>query len=285
MNNIDKTSNNAANDNIPMLHLKEGCCIKLLKALPDCSVDLILADLPYNITPLAIDKKIDLAAVWRQFRRVLTPTGAIVCFAVQPFTTDLINEGRDWFKYSRVWEKNKATGFANAKNSPMRIHEDLLVFSPGTAIQASRSARRMTYNPQGVVSCGMKVMRPRRSIRYLGKVLGSVKARTYEAFTNYPTSIMRYAKDRQRSRFHHPFAKPVALLEELIMTYSNVGDVVLDPTMGSGSTGVAAINTKREFVGMEQDRAFYELASERLFEAVTAKSAVNDNHWSEHEAA
>ncbi len=259
-----------ANDNTPpepptsdpvlrLSNLHHGCGLTAMRAMNDESVDLVLCDLPYGVSGLAIDPTIDVDAWMTEMRRIVTPTGAIVAFAQQPFTTDLIIAGRDIFKQALVWEKVKPTGFQQSATRHLKTHEDILVFSKGTIIR--RSDRRMTYNPQGVEFVARK-MRPPRRFKYLDKKVGG-NTRTgeiYQAMTNCPRSVLRYAKDSAT----HPFAKPIALLEYLIRTFSNDGEVVLDPTIGSGSTGIAANIVGREWIGFEADSKFYNIAVARL---------------------
>lgn len=264
----------AANDNpvtfqTPQLH--HGDCLTLMKGIADHSVDLILADLPYGTTRCAWDHPIPLDLLWAEYRRILKPTGAVVLFGSQPFTTELAASNRDWFKYALVWEKTTATGFHHARNKPLKSHEDILVFSPGTTISASRSKRRMTYNPQGAITTGMKRAKGGAGVRYLGD-LSETAGRQYEAISNCPRSVLKFPKDAHNV---HPFQKPAALLEYLIKTFSNENDVVLDNTMGGGGTCIAAMRTNRASIGIELDRKWFDIATARVF--AEAVSAGNDN--------
>jgi site-specific DNA-methyltransferase (adenine-specific) len=151
----------------------------------------------------------------------------------------------------------------HAKNKPLKGHEDILLFSKGSTGHVTQSPNRMTYNPQGVVGVGIKLVRERRAlIRFMGKDRCHKEGLAYEAATNYPRSILRFAKDEDHL---HPTQKPLALLEWLIRTYSNDGDVILDPTMGSGSAMVAAQSVGRPSIGIERDPDFYEIARTRVF--------------------
>lgn len=243
-----------------------GDCLERMKAIPDSSVELILADLPYNTTYMHFDDLIPMDALWKEYRRIIKkPTGNIVLFASQPFTTALINAAPDLFRYSLVWEKNSTTGFQHAPDKPLKKHEDILVFSFGVNISAKRSKRRATYNPQGIIPVNRKSKGPTQ-LSYLDKsVRGHAAGHEYVGMTNCPNDILRYPKDRPVNGVEtHPFAKPVPLLEYLIQTYSNAGELVLDNAMGCGSTCVAAMNTGRRSMGIEQDQHWFELAKNRI---------------------
>lgn len=264
-------ANTPASVMAPMLH--HGCGLELMRSLPDVSIDLVLADLPYGMTGLAIDPKINVAEWMSEMHRVVTDRGAVVAFGAQPFTCDLMLGSRAFdrgverfFKQALVWEKTQPTGFAQARARHLKAHEDILVFSKGTVIR--RSERRMTYNPQGAVEV-MKPVRPARQMDYMKRAIrGAQVEGDYAALTNCPRSVLRFAKDSKA----HPFAKPVALLEYLIRTYTDDGAVVFDPTMGSGSTGVAAHNTQRRFIGAEngtdrKGRCIFTVARDRIMAA------------------
>jgi DNA modification methylase len=258
----------AANENTalhpPVLH--HGDCLEIMKSIPDGSVDLILADLPYATTGLEIDKAIPLNELWAEYRRVIRkPTGNIVLFGSQPFTTDLISAARDIFRYATVWEKNRSTGFQHAASKPLKQHEDILLFSYGVNISAKRTAKRATYNPQGVIPIKRKAQGV-KPVNYLkNAVCGYAEGHEFVGLSNCPTDILRFPKDGvAKGEIVHPFAKPVALLEYLIRTYSNPGDLVLDNTMGSGSTCIAAMGTGRKSIGIEQDEHWFCYARERV---------------------
>jgi site-specific DNA-methyltransferase (adenine-specific) len=188
-----------------------------------------------------------------------------VLTASQPFTSMLVMSNREWFKYTLVWEKTIPGNIFNAKNSPLRSHEDICVFSPGTA--ANRSSRRMTYNPQEVqpgVRHAANPLRlsshtaPRPSHKRFHKTHG----------TNYPKSVLRFSNANHGS--FHPTQKPVPLMEYLIKTYSNEGDTVLDNCFGSCTTGIACLNTGRAFVGIEKDAAYFDIGQQRIADALNA---------------
>ena len=239
-------------------------CLKGMTRLPDNSVDLILTDLPYNLTASACDKNaIDLSAMWKQFKRILKPCSSAVLFANGSFTNKLITSNLDWFKYKWIWVKNTPTLFIHAKNAPMRKFEEILVFSDGVVNHARCTNRRMKYNPQGVVSC--EIERDKRS-KAFGNIVGKRPSQVEQytqKHTGYPSDVLYYDVPRSKARFH-PTQKPTELLEYLIRTYTNEGEVVLDATMGSGSTGVAAMNTDRNFIGYEIDEKFFDIARNRI---------------------
>lgn len=244
----------------------QGDCLEVMKAIPDNSVDLVLADLPYGTTGLDIDNPIALDPLWAEYRRIIKkPHGNIVLFGSQPFTSKLVNSAEDIFRYALVWEKNKPTGFQHASAKPLKRHEDILVFSYGVNISEKRTERRATYNPQGVIQVTKKAQGVSK-VAFLSKAIrGHAAGADYVSLTNCPDDIIRIGKDKRvKGKETHPFAKPVALLEYLIRTYSNAGEVVLDNTMGSGSTGLAALRTGRQFIGIEKDQKWFEVASQRI---------------------
>ena len=224
--------------------LLQGDCLEVMKTLADKSVDLIMCDLPYGTTQNKWDVVIPLDRLWVQYRRLCK--GAVVLTASQPFTSALIMSNLDWFKYCWVWEKGAATGHLNAKRMPMKLHEDVVVFSGGVS----------PYNPQDLQPYNKITKRGNNGTNF-----GVSGKENFQEFTNYPRSIIRIPAD---GKAVHPTQKPVALMEYLIKTYSNEGDTVLDNTMGSGSTGIACRNTGRNFIGIEYDEKYFQIAKERI---------------------
>lgn len=249
------------------LDLMMGDCLKCMKEIPDGSVDMVLTDPPYGTTACAWDSIVPLPAMWRALRRVLKPTGAAVFTASQPYTSVLAMSNLEWFKYCLVWEKSRATGHVHAKNKPMKKHEDVLVFSAGTTVHASQSSSRMTYNPQGLVRKSKPTVR--KSGGASDAVMGQRPSHkdTLQYFEGYPHSVLAFASE---GKTVHPTQKPVALMEYLIRTYTNEGESVLDFTMGSGTTGVAAMNTGRRFIGIEMDEGYFDIACDRIEKAMEA---------------
>lgn len=241
------------------LHL--GDCLEQMPRIPDQSVDLVLCDLPYGTTACAWDAVIPFEDLWAEYQRVVRGHGAIVLTASQPFTTALINSNFAWFKYCWVWEKSRVGDIFNAKNKPLKKHEDIVVFSAGTT--ANGSDRRMPYYPQGLQPTS-KMAKNKETTRAFFAPRPSHKETYEQTATGYPTSVLKFSNDTGL----HPTQKPVALMEYLIRTYTNEGDTVLDNTMGSGTTGVACMNTGRKFIGIERDPEYFSVARARILDAV-----------------
>ena len=235
-----------------------GDCLKLMKDIPDKSVDMILCDLPYGTTECKWDKFIDNKSMWEHYNRILKESGNIILFASQPFTTKLIESNSKMFRYEIIWIKTRPTGFANANYRPMKKHENILIFTKASTSTAGNN--HATYNPQGLIECERKVKRTSRG--YQGERQNS-KDEYVSKFTNYPTSIVEFPSE---GKTVHPTQKPVDLLEYLIKTYSNDGEVVLDNCMGSGSTGVACKHTNRKFIGIEIEEKYFNIAKKRIEE-------------------
>jgi len=225
--------------------------------IPSGSIDMILCDLPYGTTDCKWDSIIPFEPLWQQYKRVAKENGAIVLFSAQPFTTKLIQSNLQNFKYCWYWKKNNVTGAVFCKYQPMRCIEDICVFY-----------RKMpTYNPQGIKRLEkIKVNQPQWNGIY-----GKKKNPSIQTHTGYPKHLLEFDNEavNHKNRFH-PTQKPVALLEYLVKTYTNKGDTVLDNCMGSGSTGVACVNTGRKFVGMEKDDRYFEIAEQRVNNAVSS---------------
>lgn len=247
------------------IELIQGDCLEKMKDIPDKSVDAIICDLPYGTTACAWDSIINLDLLWCQYKRIIKPYKPIVLFASQPFTTRLISSNYDWFKYCWVWKKNRATGHVHAKNRPMKLHEDICVFSEGNTLHINQSDKRMPYYPQGLTKLpeGTK----RRTLNDSGDNAVMGKRNSHKAsfwtHTGYPTSIITFDIEMNEKRFHET-QKPLLLCEYLIKTYTNETDLVLDNTMGSGTTGVACLETNRRFIGIEKDEKYFEIAKKRI---------------------
>lgn len=244
-----------------MIDLQQGDCLKLMKDIPDRSIDMILCDLPYGTTASAWDKVIQSDKLWKQYRRIIKPRGAIVLFASGQFTNKLINSQDDIYRYKWIWVKNRPGNFVNAKNRPMTRYEEICVFSDGITANTKYPERKMSYNPQGLVAIN-KIKN--NSDTKFGTMVGkrpSQKKATVQKFTNYPNDVLSFDVI---TKPQHPTQKPVPLLEYLIKTYTREGETVLDNCMGSGSTGVACVNTDRNFIGMELDPKYFEIAKNRI---------------------
>jgi site-specific DNA-methyltransferase (adenine-specific) len=232
-----------------MIDLRFGDCLDILPTLPDMCADAIITDVPYGTTACKWDVIIPLDKMWAQIKRLCK--GAFVTTASQPFTTVLIGSNMKWFRYEWVWDKKKPAGFQIAKYRPMMQHENIVVFSKETP----------TYNP---------IMTPRPTVKRRGSFSASPSSpikyddgldRTYIEW--YPKSILEFTNANQNDRYH-PTQKPVALYEYLIKTYTNPGDTVLDFCMGSGTTGVAAVRTGRNFIGIEKERPYFDISERRI---------------------
>lgn len=239
-----------------------GDCREHMPRIPDASVDLVAADLPYGTTNADWDKVLDFSWLWQQYERLLKPTGTVVLTASQPFTSKLVMSKPEWFRYELIWRKNTTTGFVNAQYIPLKAHENVLVFSPAPA--RTRSGRRkMTYNPQGLIEYN----KMRRGTKKKTAINSAINRETYLAkWKNFPRSVLEFDSDRG----YHPTQKPLALMEWIILTYSNIGELVLDNTMGSGTTIVAAVKTRRRAIGIEMLKEYYGSAVARVQAALSA---------------
>ena len=254
-----------------MVDLHCGDCLELMKNIPDGSVDMILCDLPYGTTQCEWDVRIPFEPLWEQYNRIIKPNGAIVLFSAQPFTTDLINSQRKLFRYEIIWEKTQPTGFYNAKKMPLRKHENILVFYKNLP----------TYNPiKTIISTPTGRTRKNSDWKKTsGGFVGTCSKEAAEKYsytddgTRYPTDIIKFSNwngtlfGNKAKTVKHQTTKPVPILEYLIKTYTNEGGVVLDNCMGSGSTGVACVNTNRRFIGIELDDGYFEIAQKRIEQA------------------
>lgn len=248
-------------------NLIHGDCLEEMKKIEDQSIDLLIVDPPYGTTAIDWDKIIPFKSLWQEFDRIVKPKANIVVFGSQPFTSMLIVSKIDWFRYELVWNKNKCGSPGLAKKRPMKVHENIVVFSknPGgiynPQMEEGEPYKRTSKNPEGYVgkSNNHKYgLKPRKSFENEG--------------TRYPKSIINISRDFSAQQQVHPTQKPVPLLEWLIKTYSNEGDLVLDNCMGSGTTGVAAINLNRNFIGIEKEKEYFDIAEKRIQEALDSKS-------------
>jgi len=238
--------------------LKNGDCLELMKTIPDGSVDLVLTDPPYGTTYCKWDSVIPVEPMWDQLKRVIKPNGAIVMTASQPFTTTLIASNMEMFKYSWVWEKNKCGNHMMAKYVPLKYTEDVLVFSSGGINNNSHNP--VPYNPQNLIVVDKNVKGHKIKKDGINRY-NSLENDRHQKYSNYPKNILQFSSVGSPI---HPTQKPVALMEYLIKTYTNEGETVLDFTMGSGTTGVAAKNLGRDFIGIELDKDYYNIAKERI---------------------
>ncbi len=233
------------------LWLMKGDCLERMKEIESGSVDLILTDPPYGTTACKWDSVIPLDKMWEQLKRIIKPNGAIVMTASQPFTTSLIASNMREFRYCWQWVKPYTTGFMNANKMPLRNTEDICVFY----------RKLPTYRPQGVKEIGKKQVRRKDKDSTIYADMGLQVGEYTQAFTNYPRQTIEFGRE---GRTVHPTQKPVALMEYLIKTYTNENETVLDFTMGSGTTGVACMNTNRKFIGIEMDDTYFDIGSKRI---------------------
>jgi len=244
------------------MQLYHGDCLVEMGNIPDHSVDMILCDLPYGTTACKWDVIIPFEPLWEHYWRIIKPNGAIVLFSSQPFTTKLIFSQMECFKYCWYWRKSRPSGFVNAKLKPLKDIEDICVFSTGTT--ANKSNNNMKYLPQDLKKIDKSWKRPSRyeGEKGVNPTRNSHKLDRIIEFTNYPRQILDFANPNNDNK--HPTQKPISLLEYLIKTYTNENEIILDNCMGSGSTGVACINTNRNFIGIEKDDKYFEIAKSRI---------------------
>lgn len=237
-------------------------CLEGMKRITDGSVDCIICDLPYEVLNKGNehaqwDRIIPFEPLWEQYERVIKDNGAIVLFAQGMFTAKLMMSNERLWRYNLIWNKIAPTGFLNANRMPLRRHEDICVFYKTLP----------KYNPQ------MEKCEPHRHNHDKGSMKGNPKNRCYESFIDlptvisdekFPTSIIDIAKEHSVGKFFHPTQKPVNLIAYLIKTYTNEGETILDNCMGSGTTAIAAIRTKRNFIGFELQKEYYDIANKRI---------------------
>lgn len=238
------------------MNLYNGDCLEVMKDIPDKSIDLILTDPPYGITACKWDSVIPFDKMWKQLNRIIKDNGAIALFGSEPFSSALRMSNLKNYKYDWIWEKTKSQGFLNANKRPLKNYESICIFNA------------KVYFPQNLRPCEKFIKRPKtmeNHKNYLSAINGGmVKGNYIKKWSNYPKQIIRFNVEGLSV---HPTQKPVPLLEYLIKTYTKENETVLDFTMGSGSTGVACINTSRDFIGIELDKNYFEIASKRIEEA------------------
>lgn len=231
-----------------MITLYNNDCLKILPTLPDHSVDMVLADLPFGTTKNQWDHIIPMDQLWEQYKRLLKVGGVVALFGDEPFSSKLRLSNPKWYRYDWYWTKNNATGFLNANRMPLKRVETISIFYPKLPL----------YNPQKEIGYKPYTSMTGSKTKNYGK-FKSIK--TVNDGSRYPTNVLTFNKVNKTI---HPTQKPVDLLEYLIKTYTNEGMTVLDNTMGSGSTGVACKNLNRNFIGIEKDPDYFKLAKERL---------------------
>ena len=243
------------------IQLYQGDCLEVMKNIPDKSVDLVLADPPYGTTACKWDSVIPLEPMWKELKRIIKKNGAIVLFGAEPFSSTLRLSNKD-YKYDWIWEKNTGTNFLHAKRMPIRFTENIHVFIEGSSWYYPQKTTGHAPTNSGVGRNTGNVYSGNSKVNYKG---GDT--------TRFPKNIIEFKSVNNYKRIH-PTEKPVELIEYLIKTYTNESEKVLDFTMGSGTTGVACINTNRKFIGIEQDEGYFKIASSRIADAESAKERI-----------
>ena len=238
-----------------------GDCLERMKEIPDRSIDMILCDLPYGTTACKWDNVIPFEPLWEQYNRIIKDNGAICLFGSQPFTSALVMSNPKMFKYQWIWNKKLAGNGILAKIQPLKIHEDILIFARG----------KCKYYPEMRKGVLRKKLTSSLKISEINNGDGIRACKETFNDSYYPTSILDFSLAGLRKGRQHPTQKPVALLEYLIKTYTNENNLVLDNTMGSGSTGVACVNTNRKFIGIELDEKYYDISCQRIKDAINEK--------------
>lgn len=236
--------------------LIQGDCLIEMNKIADKSIDMILCDLPYGTTACKWDFIIPFDKLWEQYNRIIKDSGAICLFGKDIFAADLITSNKGAYKHSWIWDKRQSGSFQNAKYMPLQVAEQILVFC--------KNGAKVKYYP--IMRKGK--MRKRGGAKFTSRVTNGLTTGYYNYSDDYfPTNIISVANGRKNKL--HPTQKPVALLEYLIRTYTNEGETVLDNCMGSGSTGVACLNTNRKFIGIELDHNYFEIAKKRIYDTQT----------------
>ena len=243
-----------------MIDIKQGDCLELMEDIPDKSIDMVLCDLPYQETGNKWDKFVNLEQLFNEYRRIIKDDGCIALNGTFKFGTHLMNIAPDLYKYEWVWEKDNGTNAPNVNLQPFRVHEYIFIFGKGRVTNGNRIP--MKYYPQKTKGKPYKQKSGRMSENWKGG-LNNIITDNKDGL-RHPKTIQKFNRDRG----YHPTQKPVALLEYLIKTYTNEGETVLDNCMGSGSTGVACVNTNRNFIGYELNEKYFEIAEKRLNEYI-----------------
>ena len=245
-----------------MYNLILGDCLEEMKNIPDKSIDMILCDLPYGTTQCKWDSVIPFDKLWEQYNRLIKEDGAIVLFGKEPFSSQLRISNLEMYKYDWIWVKDTKSNFMQANHQPLNNVELISVFGKGY-VRSIKDKVMMTYNPQFTESKEYKLPKVSKTTDLFGENHKNGVYKHYERDTSkrYPYNIIQFNMDKPKV---HPAQKPIALLEYLIKTYTNEDGVVLDNCMGSGSTGVACVNTGRKFVGIELDEKYFNIAKERI---------------------
>jgi site-specific DNA-methyltransferase (adenine-specific) len=236
-----------------------GDCLEIMKTLPDASIDMVLADPPYGTTSCKWDTVIPFEPMWRELKRIRKDNTAVCLFGSEPFSSHLRMSNIKEYRYDWIWEKTRIVGPLTAKLRPMKAHEVISIFSKLSATNGPH--QKMSYFPQGLVEINRTKKNNRRNRAGSGFDRPCIKESWTQTKTNYPKDIIKF---KSEFKTVHETQKPVALLEYLIKTYTKPGETVLDFCMGSGSTGLAAMNAGRDFIGIEKDEKYFEIAKARI---------------------
>jgi site-specific DNA-methyltransferase (adenine-specific) len=242
-----------------IIDLRYGDTIEQMKLIPDKSINAIICDLPYGTTKNKWDSTVPLDKLWAEYERIITYNGAIVLFAQSPFDKVLGASKIDLLKYEYVWNKKRPTGYLNANYAPMKQHENILVFSKASASFVKDKSKAMVYNPIGLIEVNKTIKRTAQKGNYDQK---HYDLESEQKYTGYPISILEYKPETGL----HPTQKPIPLMEYLVLTYSNENDTILDNTFGSCTTGIACINTNRNFIGIENTKEYFNISLNRVEE-------------------
>jgi site-specific DNA-methyltransferase (adenine-specific) len=247
-----------------------GDCLEVMEDIDDKSIDMILCDLPYGTTACKWDTVIPFEPLWALYKRIIKDNGAIVLTASQPFTSALVMSNIKMFKYEWIWKKNNAPNYPHAKNMPLKVIEEILVFSKNMVGHISQlKEKRMNYFPQGTEKCNYSRNGNRGKANEDLYIRPSHNKTQVITERNFPENILKFGYDYREQ--YHPTQKPVALFEYLIKTYTNEGDLVLDNCIGSGTTAIACMNLNRRFIGIEKDLKIYKIAKKRISEYASSK--------------
>lgn len=260
------------------INLMLGDCLELMHNIPDKSVDMILCDLPYGTTACKWDVIIPFDKLWAHYERVIKDNGAIVLFGSEPFSSYLRMSNMKMYKYDWIWEKNQAANIVSGAYAPMKYHEIISCFYKNKPVFNKQLVERSESGKARVKAAVENGTTWKNSFKELNSIQQNTEYNStrYDIDKKNPGSIISFKRDNYGSNNFHTTQKPVALLEYLIKTYTNDGDLVLDNTMGSGSTGVAAMNLNRVFIGIEKEPKYYEIAEKRINEAALAKIKLKD---------
>jgi site-specific DNA-methyltransferase (adenine-specific) len=240
-----------------------GDCLELMKDIPNGRIDMILCDLPYGTTACKWDTIIPFDKLWEQYERIIKPNGAIVLTSSQPFTSALVMSNPKLFKYEWIWQKAVGSNFAALKYQPMKEHENILVFGKGTTIYNPIKEERKGSGKQRQKAGYANSKATAKTGQFIGGIMDATKRTNDYDELRYPSSI-QYFNNRDKDRGMHPTQKPTELFEYLIKTYTNEGELILDNCAGSGTTAIACLNTKRQFIVMEKEQKYYDIILNRV---------------------